>query len=94
MNKLDEIITDEVSKFSSPLKPEGLQLLLNNVALKFAEHILEEVSKNAKVIMVDCCTNHTPYRGECGNCGNYYNSTIASEEIDKESITSVIKKYL
>lgn len=36
MSKIDNIIKEEVIKFSSPLTPEALQLLLYNVAMNSA----------------------------------------------------------
>ena len=90
MNKLDELSKTGYVNFGDMYPKEAVK----RIAIEFAKHILEEAAKNAKVVMVDYCSNHTPYRGECGNCGNYHNSTVASEEIDKESIISTINKYL
>jgi hypothetical protein len=47
---------------------------------------LQEASEKAKVIMVESCSDHTPYWGVCGTCGSYTTSLIPTEEIDEASI--------
>jgi len=46
----------------------------------------EAIVKNAKVLMIDNCSDHTPYWGACSTCGEYHNYKIPSEEIDKSSV--------
>jgi len=50
---IQELLIEESKKFSSPLTPEGLQLLVQNVAYQTAklhvEAALKAAAKNAKV---------------------------------------------
>lgn len=46
---LTEIIIEESKKMSSPLTSEGLQLLINNVLMRFNELLLPIISKNAEL---------------------------------------------
>lgn len=46
----------------------------------------EAIKEKAKVIMIENCSDHTPFRGACCSCGRYDNPEIPSDEIDKKSI--------
>ena len=54
---VEELLIEEIKKFSSPLTGEGLQLLVCNVAIEFAklhvEAALKEASEKATVTPVD-----------------------------------------
>ena len=50
---VEELLLNEIEKFSSPLTNEGLQLLVHNVAIEFAklhvEAALKEASEKARL---------------------------------------------
>jgi hypothetical protein len=70
----------------SDLQCETNYQLMIEFAKLHVEAALKAILENVKVKMIDNCSDHTPYRGECGKCGSYHNYKIASEEVDEESI--------
>jgi hypothetical protein len=64
----------------------SVNYLMTEFAKLHVEAALKAASENTIVLMVDNCSDHTPYRGECGNCGSYHTYKIPSDEIDKDSI--------
>lgn len=79
MNKLDEIIEDANKEQSLDKR------LVKQLAIKFAKHILDEAAENAKIANKKVLCDD-PKEGDSA----YMNIQV----IDKESITSVINKYL
>jgi hypothetical protein len=55
-------------------------------AAMHVEAALKAAAENAKVVMIESCSHHTPYWGVCGTCGSYSSEMIPTEELDKDSI--------
>jgi hypothetical protein len=78
MNKLEEIIERNRIQFLKLNNHTSISDLCKVVALEFAKHILEEAAKNAEILPEP---KHAPDLWQFA-------------KVDKESITSVIKRYL
>lgn len=70
--------------------PEQLNEYTTNVVRQALETAAEKVEK--KVIEIDGCDDHTPYRGACGTCGHYHMPKIEVISIDKQSITNTFEE--
>ena len=66
--------------------PEQLNQFISNVIKDTLDTAADKVEK--KVIEIDGCDDHTPYRGACGTCGHYHMPKIEVISIDKQSITN------
>lgn len=71
---------------SVPFELDDITKMMVEFAQLHVTEALKMASEKAEVLMVDNCSDHTPYRGECGNCGSYHTYKVASEEINKDSI--------
>jgi hypothetical protein len=70
--------------------PEQLNEYTKSVIKQSVETAAEKVEK--KVIEIDGCDDHTPYRGACGTCGHYHMPKIEVISIDKQSITNTFEE--
>lgn len=68
----------------------ALLTLFQAIQQNAIEAALEVAANEAKVMMENSCNDHTPYMGECQSCGEYHTYEQPTENIDKQSITSLI----
>jgi hypothetical protein len=89
----EEIPYEGINIDKSTLKSDILELVLNqrkDYATFHVEAALKAAAGNAEVVMIESCSNHTPYWGVCGTCGSYSSELEPTEEVDKDSI---LKSY-
>jgi hypothetical protein len=89
MNKIltvKEFLKDNNLKEIFNSGPPNLETIFIEFAKMHCKAQVEAICEKAKVLMIDSCSDHTPYRGECGNCGSYHTYKMPSDEINKDSI--------
>lgn len=86
LNELIDIMPFELSESIRPYILEYGKILQQNAI----EAALEVAANEAKVMMENSCNDHTPYMGECQSCGEYHTYEQPTENVDKQSITSLI----
>ena len=81
---------DWVNEWHNPKRELRNIDLMKTIQQNAIEAALEVAANEAKVMMENSCNDHTPYMGECQSCGEYHTYEQPTENIDKQSITSLI----
>ncbi len=90
----EEFYNQQKGQYTTPIDKSIVLTLLRRFAALHVKAALEAATNQAEVVMVENCSDHTPYRGACVTCNRTDNPDVPSDQVSKESILNAYPETL